>query len=166
MSRHHMQVAKTLLAITFAFISLAATPQQRDENEIVLVGTTDPDMVAAIKQARASLPDFLKVAANPPPGTEGYKLKVMVIDGTKTEHFWVSPFKALPDGFAGVLANDPVVVKNVKGGQVVRFGESLVSDWGYIKNGRQVGSFTVCVLFKKMPADQAEYYRKNYGFDC
>lgn len=123
-------------------------------------------MVAAIKHARTTLVDFLKLAANPPAGTDGYKLKVMVIDGAKTEHFWVTPFKVLPDGFAGVLANDPKVVRNVKAGQTVRFDDSLISDWGYTKDGRQVGSFTVCALFKKMPAEQAEYYRKNYGFDC
>lgn len=161
-----MRIAQTLFAVTLATYSLIATPQQRDESEIVLVGTSDPDMVTAIKQARSTLSDFLKLAANPPPGTDGYRLKVMVIDGGKTEHFWVTPFKVLPDGFAGVLANDPKVVRNVKAGQVVRFDNSLISDWGYTKNGRQVGSFTVCVLFKKMPADQADYYRKNHGFDC
>jgi len=161
-----MHFSKTVIAILFATISSFAFPQQRDESEIVFVGTTDPDMVAAIKHARTTLVDFLKLAANPPVGTDGYKLKVMVIDGAKTEHFWVTPFKVLPEGFAGVLANDPKVVSNVKAGQVVRFDDYLISDWGYTKDGRQVGSFTVCALFKKMPAEQADYYRKNHGFDC
>jgi uncharacterized protein YegJ (DUF2314 family) len=161
-----MHVTKTLFAFALATFTFFVTAQQRDESEVVFVGTTDPDMVAAIKQARETLPVFLKLAANPPNGTDGYKLKVMVIDGGKTEHFWVTPFKALPDGFAGILANDPKVVKNVKVGQVVRFDTSLISDWGYTKEGRQVGSFTICVLLKKMPADQAAYYRKNHGFDC
>ena len=123
-------------------------------------------MVAAIKQARTTLADFLKLAANPPTSTDGYRLKIMIIDGAKTEHFWVTPFKVLPVGFAGVLANDPKVVQNVKAGQLVHFDDSLISDWGYTKNGRQVGSFTVCALFKKMPPEQVEYYRKNHGFDC
>lgn len=161
-----MHFSKTAIAILFATISSLAFPQQRDENETVFVGTTDPDMIAAIQHARTTLVDFLKLAANPPVGTDGYKLKVMVIDGAKTEHFWVTPFKVLPEGFAGVLANDPKVVRNVKAGQVVRFDDSLISDWGYTKDGRQVGSFTVCVLFKKMPTVQADYYRKNHGFDC
>ena len=161
-----MHLTKTLFAIALTTCFLTVAAQQRDESEVVLVDTTDPDMVTAIKQARTTLPDFLELAANPPPGTDGYKLKVMVIDGAKTEHFWVTPFKIVPDGFAGVIANEPKMVKNVKGGQIVHFDKSLISDWGYTKNGRQVGSFTVCVLFKKMPADQVEYYRKNHGFDC
>ncbi len=161
-----MRYAKALLVFALITLPAVATSQQRNENEIVLVGATDPEMVAAIKHARATLPDFLKLFAHPPAGTDEYKLKVMVIDGDKTEHFWVTPFKVLADGFAGVIANDPEVVKSVKAGQVVRFERTLISDWGYTKNGRQIGSFTVCALFNKMPAEQADYYRKNHGFDC
>ena len=58
------------------------------------------------------------------------------------------------------------VVRNVRGGQTIQFKESDISDWGYEKNGRQVGSYTVCALFKQMPPDQVKYYRENHGFDC
>lgn len=161
MSRIHIPIAFLL-----AVFSAGALPQQRDENETVSIGEHDPEMVAAISKARASLGEFLRLAADPPAGTEGYKLKVMVIDGARTEHFWVTPFKVLPDGFAGVIANEPKVVTNVRAGEVVRFDESLITDWGYVRNGRQVGSYTVCVLFRNMPAEQAAYYRTHHGFDC
>jgi uncharacterized protein YegJ (DUF2314 family) len=157
---------KYLLSLLAVISVLAIAQGTRDENEVVFVGTTDPDMVAAMRQARASLDDFLSIAANPPPNTSGFKLKVMVRDGSDTEHFWVTPFRVIPNGFAGILANEPKVVRNFKAGQVVRFTHAEISDWGYIRGGRQVGSFTVCVLFKKMPKEQAEYYRKNHGFDC
>lgn len=87
-------------------------------------------------------------------------------DGPGTEHFWVIPFCPTDEGFDGVLANDPRIVRNVKAGQIIRFTKAEISDWGCIKAGRQIGSFTVCVLFKKMPLEQADYYRKNHGFDC
>lgn len=152
--------------VATALWSALAMAQKRDENEIVLVGTTDPVMVAAIREARATLDNFLALAASPPAGTEGFKLKVVVRDGSSTEHFWVVPFRSTAEGFEGTLANDPRIVRNVKAGQLIRFTKEEVSDWGYVKAGRQVGSFTVCALFKKMPADQADYYRKNHGFDC
>ncbi|APW35873.1 hypothetical protein RD110_00460 [Rhodoferax koreense] len=161
-----MRFLKGVFSLILVACSSLASSQQRDENEVVLVGETDPEVVAAIKQARKTLPEFLKLAAAPPSNTDDYKLKVVVVDGTKTEHFWVTPFKTLPNGFAGVLANEPKVVGNVKKDQIVRFDESLVSHWGYVKDGRQVGSFTVCALFKKMPIAQVEYYRKTHGFDC
>jgi len=158
-----------MLRIAFLLISLAASlasAQQRDDDEVVLVGNRDPEMIVAIRTARAELDQFLALASAPPAETSGYKLKVIVRDGESTEHFWVTPFSREPNGFTGTLANDPRVVRNVKAGQTLRFARDQISDWGYVRNGRQVGSFTVCVLLKKMPAEQATYYRKNYGFDC
>ena len=155
-----------LLSLLLAVPMPAAPSQARDENEIVNVHERDPDMVTAIKAARATLDDFLRLAASPPPNTSGYKLKVMVRDGADVEHFWVTPFEPTADGFAGILANEPRTVSNVRGGQLLRFSRTEISDWGYMKEGRQVGSYTVCVLFKKMPKEQADYYRRNHGFDC
>lgn len=131
-----------------------------------MVATGDPEMNAAIKTARASLEKFLRLAASPPPQTSGYKLKVMIRDKDITEHFWVTPFRTKQTGFEGTLANDPKLVTTVQNGQQIEFARSQISDWGYVRNGRQVGSYTICVLFKKMPSEQADYYRKNHGFDC
>lgn len=152
--------------LAFALIASAAFAQQRDESEVFSIEAKDPDMVAAIRKAHAGLDEFLKLSAKPAPGTEDYRLKVMVKDKNDTEHFWVTPFRQVGTGFEGVLANTPKVVSNVKAGQTLRFGRDDISDWGYVKNGRQVGSFTVCAMFKRMPAEQVTYYRKNHGFDC
>ncbi|WP_284620767.1 YegJ family protein [Aquabacterium humicola] len=146
--------------------TLPAIAQQRDEGEVVIVETGDPEMNSAIKTARASLDEFLRLAASPPAQTSGYKLKVMIRDKDITEHFWVTPFRPKQTGFEGILANDPKLVTTVRNGQQIEFTRGQISDWGYVKNGRQVGSFTICVLFKKMPPEQADYYRKNHGFDC
>lgn len=157
---------RRLLPFFLAFTAALASAQQRDESEVVLIGTKDPDMISAIRSARSELDGFLKLAANPPSQTSGYKLKVMIREGENAEHFWVSPFRPTAEGFEGTLANDPKVVRSVKAGQSIRFTRDQVSDWGYVRNGRQVGSYTVCALFKKMPAEQANYYRTNHGFDC
>jgi uncharacterized protein YegJ (DUF2314 family) len=154
------------LVLVLALAGVAAIAQTRDESEVVVVAAADPQMADAIRAARGGLDAFLKLAAAPPPGTSGYKLKVMVRDGENTEHFWVIPFQQTATGFAGTLANDPKLVRNVASGQTIQFTRDYISDWGYVRNGRQVGSYTVCALFKKMPAEQADYYRKNHGFDC
>ena len=67
---------------------------------------------------------------------------------------------------AHVLADDPETVASVKNGQRLDFARSEVTDWGYVLNGRQKGSFTVCVLFKHMPVSEVDQYRKDYGFEC
>src|SRR4029453_3002699 len=151
-------------------LALAVLPvscdSKRDENPVVLVPTDDPDMRAAIGRARDSLDGFLALAANPPANASDFKLKVMVRDGTNTEHFWVTPFRHDGDAFEGILTNEPKYVRSVKLGEAIKFSRTDVSDWGYIADGRQVGGFTVCVMFKRMLPEQADQYRRSLGFDC
>ena len=154
------------LLLIVLLVAAPALAQKRDHDEVVLAHEKDPDMVAAIRRARDTLDEFLAIAAKPPANASRFKLKVMIKDGRDTEHFWVTPFEVAGEGFQGILANQPRVVRNVRAGQIVKFSRAEVSDWGYVKDGRQVGSFTVCALFKNMPREQAEYYRKNHGFDC
>lgn len=155
------------LALLAALVWLpAGAESKRDENEVVLVDNDDAEMAAAIRQARAKLDEFLALAAKPPAGSSDFKLKVMLRDGDDTEHFWVTPFTPEGKRFKGTLANEPQIVSNVEAGDEIEFSREQISDWGYTKNGRQVGSYTVCAMFKKMPPEQAHYYRKNHGFDC
>ena len=154
------------LALLLAAASAGTAAQQRDHNEIIKVPNQDRDMAAAIAKARATLDDFLAVWKAKPPGATEFRLKVGVKDGEQTEHFWVQPFRVAGTGFEGTLANEPRVVRNVRNGQQITFSRSEVSDWGYVLDGKQVGSFTICAMFKHAPKDQADYYRKNYGFEC
>ncbi|UVK41054.1 DUF2314 domain-containing protein [Mesorhizobium sp. AR10] len=159
---------RTMLSLMLAFAPISAEAQSSDQGDdkIVSVARDDPDMAAAIEQARASLDDFLTLWEAPPAGTTDYKLKVEVKDGDASEHFWIIPFHRTASGFSGTLANEPQAVHNVVAGQELEFTRDDISDWGYTKNSRQVGSFTVCVLFKTMAKEEADYYRQNYGFDC
>lgn len=139
---------------------------ERDPNEVVSAARQDPAVSAAVDQAQAGLSDFLELAAAPPAGTSGFKVQVMVIDDPGIETFWVTPFHELEEGFVGVVANEPRIVKSVVWGQQLRFTREQITDWGYLHNGRQVGNFTICALFKNMPAEQVEFYRTQHGFDC
>lgn len=158
------RLSRLLLLTTLLLVPFTAGA--RGDDQVVNVARDDPDMTAAIKHARATLDDFLKLAEAPPTDTDGYKLKVMVRDGDATEHFWVIPFSRTKDGFEGTLANEPQAVRNVTAGQTIQFTRDDISDWGYTRDGRQVGSFTVCAMFKQMAKEDVEYYRTNYGFDC
>ncbi|ESX90687.1 MULTISPECIES: DUF2314 domain-containing protein [unclassified Mesorhizobium] len=159
---------RTVLSLVLALAPIPAGAQDSGQggDKVVGVARDDPDMAAAIAQARASLDEFLSLSDAPPAGTTSYKLKVEVRDGDASEHFWIIPFHKTATGFAGTLANEPQAVHNVVAGQELEFNRDDISDWGYTKNGRQVGSFTVCVMFKTMAQEDVEYYRQNYGFAC
>ncbi|WP_306462704.1 MULTISPECIES: DUF2314 domain-containing protein [unclassified Mesorhizobium] len=159
---------RATLSLLLALAPLPVRAQDTDQGDdkTVMVAPDDAEMAAAIAKARSSLDDFLALSDAPPPGTGRFKLKVMVVDGHATEHFWVIPFKRTATGFVGILANEPKLVRNVVFGQNIKFSKDDISDWGYTRDGHQVGSFTVCVMFKKMSKEEADYMRTQYGFDC
>ena len=163
--KHAIRVMLSLILVS-APLAAGAQDSSEGDDKVVNVARDDPDMAAAIAQARASLDQFLALSDAPPAGTADYKLKVAVKDGDTSEHFWIIPFHKTATGFAGTLANEPQAVHNVVAGQELEFTRDDISDWGYTRNGRQVGSFTVCVLFKTISKEEADYYRENYGFDC
>ena len=133
-------------------------------------GVSDSEMQEAIDHAQSTLDAFLAFTANPEEGMSGFKLKVVLKEGQDAETFWVMPFKRIDEAgkeeFEGPLANTPEVLKNVQLGQVVRFTRKDVADWGFVNRERQIGSFTVCVMFKRIPKQQADYFREHNGFDC
>jgi uncharacterized protein YegJ (DUF2314 family) len=155
-----------LSAVAISLLCVSALAQKRDHNEIIRVPNQDRAMAEAIAKAQATLDDFLATWKAQAPGTSEYRLKVQVKDGSLSEHFWVQPFRPTATGFEGVLANEPRIVRNVKGGQRIAFSRTDISDWGYVRDGKQVGSFTICAMFKHAPKEQVDYYQKNYGFDC
>jgi uncharacterized protein YegJ (DUF2314 family) len=160
-----MRVFITHVAFFVCLATSSAIAQDRGD-EVVLTPTGDPHMEAARNQARATLDSFFETERKRPVGTSGFKVKVRFSDGGYTEHFWVQQFHARGSGYEGVLANEPKYVKTVQLGQAVRFRREDITDWGYVKEGRQIGSFTVCAALKRMPKEQADYYRNNHGFDC
>lgn len=159
---------RTMMSLMLALATGSAGAQGADpgDDKTIIFTPGDTDMAAAIAQALASLDEFLALSEAPPSGTDRFKLKVKVRDGNVTEHFWVIPFRRTETGFAGILANQPEEVRNVVLGQNIEFTRDEISDWGYTSDGHQVGSFTVCVMFKKMSKEGADYMRDKYGFDC
>lgn len=166
---HPMKLAvRTMISLMLALAPGSAGAQGADpgDDKTVIFAPGDPEMTAATAQALARLDEFLALSEAPPPGTDRFKLKVKVRDGNVTEHFWVIPFRRTETGFVGILANEPEEVHNVVLGQNIEFTRDDVSDWGYTRDGRQVGSFTVCEMFKRISKEEADYMRDKYGFDC
>jgi uncharacterized protein YegJ (DUF2314 family) len=161
-------VIRTVLCLMLALAPGLAGAQATDSNDdkTVMFATDDPEMAVATAKALASLDAFLALAEAPPSGADRFKLKIEVRDGDISEHFWVIPFRRTETGFVGILANQPEAVSNVFLGQNIEFTRDDISDWGYRLDGRQVGSFTVCVMFKRMSKEEADYMRDKSGYDC
>lgn len=152
---------------------LAATPlaaqtvlEKAARDEIATVANTDPNMAAAMRKAQSTLADFLKIAAAPRPGTQGFSLKIAVREGERVEYFWITPFTINGSQFSGEINNTPRVVHSVKMGQTITFAQADIVDWLYIENGMMRGNYTACALLISAPKNEAEEFKKTFGLNC
>ena len=158
---------RTCFSVLVALTSFCAFAQHAKVGDHVRnVAADDPAMTAAIAKARSTLDEFLAIAKDPPAGASGFKIKVMVTESAGVEHLWFTPFEQRGDAFVGVLANDPQVITSMMAGEVYEVRRDQVTDWGYVLDGKQKGSFTVCALFETMDPATVELYRRDHGFEC
>lgn len=122
------------------------------------------EMDAAIQKARETFGQFKARLADPKPGDSGFAVKVGISDGHDTEHFWLTEIKVKGESFSGVINNEPGVVRKVKFGQTYKFTFDDVSDWLYWSNGVMQGNYTLRVLLRSMPPNEAEALKKEVGW--
>ena len=166
------RLCQTLLVIAAALslpVSEAAaqtTLEKASRDEVFNIPQGDPDMAAAMRKARASLPGFFKLAASPKPSMNNFQIKVAVRHSTGREFFWVKPFERKGNSFSGQLANAPRVVQHLKAGDTITFRENEIVDWTYFEDGKMRGHYTMCPLLRREPREHAEAYIKQYELDC
>jgi uncharacterized protein YegJ (DUF2314 family) len=151
-----------LAAFAMAAIVLAGSGNCGARAESINVPSGDAEMNAAIKQARATLPEFWRAMAAPGPGENGFSLKVRIVDHGKAEHIWFDAIERKGNSLTGVVTNTPEAVTTVKWGQRYEIGEAAISDWLYMRNGKFVGNRTLRVLLKQMPKAEADRYRAMF----
>jgi uncharacterized protein YegJ (DUF2314 family) len=155
------------LAVLTATLAAAETLLERAKrDDIAFVEKNDAEMAAAMRRARETLPDFLKLARAPRPKTRGFAVKVAVVENEEAEYFWIAPFQPGKAGFTGEINNAPQLVKNVKLGQTITFQENEIVDWLYDDGGRMMGNYTACVLLKREPKQEAQAFMKQFGLRC
>lgn len=137
-----------------------------ERDELAFVSRNDPVMAAAMRKARASLPDFLATAAAPGASMKGFSVKVAVREGDKAEYFWIQPFERKDDRFSGRLNNTPRMVRSVKAGQTISFSEKEIVDWTYMDGTTMKGNYTACALLASASPQERENFLKRFGLDC
>jgi uncharacterized protein YegJ (DUF2314 family) len=135
-------------------------------DDVALVEKNDPDMAAAFRKARETLPEFLALAHAPRPTASKLAVKIAIAAGDDDEYFWVAQFAPRGDKYGGKINNTPRAAKQVKLGQLVEFSEAEIVDWLYMEGGKMHGNFTACALLKREPPDQLEAMKKQFGLSC
>ena len=160
-------------AIFLSLAALFATPvigltavEKAERDEIVFAPSNDPQMNAAMRAARSSLPDFLAIISMPNRSLTSSALKIRMREDEQTEYLWVNPFKQTKDGLIGIVNNTPRLLIGVKDGDQIEFPERDVVDWMYVENGKMFGNYTGCVLLRKRPRSEQAEFKQKFGLDC
>jgi len=138
-------------AVLFGLAACSAS-----DDPVVSVSTDDPEMNAAISQARESLTDFWQVFDSPDRGESDFALKVRIEDRYGVEHFWVTDLRRDADKVYGLIGNEPNTVRSVQLGDEIEVPKDDVTDWLYMRDGKMVGNYTLRPLLKGMPAAEVE----------
>jgi uncharacterized protein YegJ (DUF2314 family) len=117
----------------------------------------DPEMVAAIAKAQATLPDFLaeldREAHRIIPALDAAVAKVFFSHPGRPgagEHMFVDQLRRDGENIRGVLASDSMFVPGLKAGRQVAFPLTRISDWFYVVRGRGQGGYTIDLIASRM----------------
>jgi uncharacterized protein YegJ (DUF2314 family) len=124
--------------------------------EIIGVGD-DPEMEAAIAEARRRMPEFRLAFERRGRGDDSpYLVKAPFEYADGEEHMWVRVTSFAEETLTGILTNEPYYVENIKVGDKVTLPIESITDWMYRKGDETVGGFTIKVLLQRQPPPEAQ----------
>ena len=155
--------------LAFAVLAAgAALPASAQEAEgrpgVMYVKGDDPQMEAAKRQGRATLPTFFAHLASPAADESDFALKFNLSPDRDAEFIWAGELEIDRAGkLTGVLHNVPVDPR-FRHGQRVTIDRALIIDWGYRKGAVSQGNYTTRVLLDRLPPEEAAQIRASLGW--
>jgi uncharacterized protein YegJ (DUF2314 family) len=144
---------RAALALGLALFAVLWNAEAFAQDPVLPFAEDDWAMNTAIAQAQETLPQFLANAI----GSEGasipdalLKVGLPTVNGVNTiEHIWIMPFAQLTGTeLAGILANEPQELGDLRIGDRVQFTMDQVSDWSLTSpRGLYWGNYTTRVMF-------------------
>jgi uncharacterized protein YegJ (DUF2314 family) len=147
------------MGIAFVFLAFVVIPPVVAEDKVYSFSESDPEMNAAIRKARDSLPIFWSKFAAPSSHEKDFTLKIKIDDENGTEHFWCGMIEGNSTSATCVIDNDPQTVLSVSIGQRIAADPASISDWMYMRDGKIVGGETIRVILPRLSKDEADEFR-------
>ena len=151
------------MRIFILLAALAAPLTAQAQDRTVNVAASDPQMNAAISQAKRELPVFFGHAGSPGPGEEHFLIKYDVQPGPAVEFVWAEIISHANAQSVAKLVNASNDGRFALGLQV-RVNDADIVDWGYRKDGVMQGNYTTRVLLTRIPESEAAPVRKYLGW--
>ena len=146
-----------------ALLCLAAPLAAQAQDATIAVAADDPEMRAAIADAKRGLPVFFDHATAPGPGESRFLVKYDIIPEDKTEFVWAEVISHRGEITLARLLNAPADRRFQRGDQIsVRDGQ--VVDWAYFQDGTMRGGATMRVLIGRMEPGEAAAMLRRLGW--
>lgn len=143
-----------------ALLCLAAPLAAYAQDATIAVAASDPEMRAAIAEARRGLPVFFGHATAPGTGETRFIVKYDLVPEDKAEFVWAEIISHRGDITVARLLNAPADRRYQRGDQVT-IRDAQVIDWAYFRDGEMQGGATMRVLIARMePREAAEMLRR------
>jgi uncharacterized protein YegJ (DUF2314 family) len=148
------------MVIAFACAVTLGCGKSDARDPVVSVPADDPQMNAAIRDARRTVATFIAAVKSPKSSQNGFSVKMRIDDGDAVEHFWLEHVSFDGSVFRGTIDSDAETVTNVRLGDPERVKPSEISDWMYIDHGVLLGGYTIRALRNRLSGpDRAEFDR-------
>jgi len=122
--------------------------QQITQLPVIQVSDEDPEMQAAVAEARRRWPEFVAAFTNRQPDHH-FAVKAPITQNENTEFIWIS-VKSIDDTtIYGCLDNDPVNLGKLKSGDAVTVPLKDLNDWVVMRGEDLSGMFTSKILINK-----------------
>ncbi|MCA9024296.1 MAG: DUF2314 domain-containing protein [Planctomycetaceae bacterium] len=122
---------------------------QQQGDPVVQFEEDNPEMSAAIEEARQSLATFISHLEEDPTD-ETALIKAPIDTGSQVEHIWVGNLQFDGQQFTGQFANEPFDLSRYKQGDTVSVPQADISDWAFIDGNEMIGGYTIKVMEKRM----------------
>jgi uncharacterized protein YegJ (DUF2314 family) len=107
------------------------------------------------REARETLPDFLRRLQSPRRGDDNFRVKYPFPTGEGSgfarEQLWLRDIGFEDGSYYGILSNDPYYIPNLKKKDRVSIDIEQISDWMYTSNGVIEGGRSIRYLLEQIP---------------
>ncbi len=122
--------------------------QQITQLPVLQISGEDPEMQAAVAEARRRWPEFVTAFSTRQPGHH-FAVKAPITQNDNTEFIWLTVDRLEADAIHGHLDNAPVNLGKLKCGDAVTVPLKDLNDWVIMRGEDISGMFTSKILLKR-----------------
>lgn len=124
----------------------------------------DPELDAAIAQARGSVDEFIERIASPPPARTFVAVKVRFFppDGAPQD-IWLDEVTYADGAFRGSMGDDIPSLKLFFGDPVTAKPDEIL-DWMVVEDGKLIGGHTIRLAYRRMTPEEKQNFLETLDY--